>query len=74
MDPNGDELQWNMSDPINDDDNDVFIDEDVDDHDVVDDVLIDFYVDDDDANDYDDLMYDVLDIEIHFSSTTFERP
>ena len=65
-----------MSDPINDDENDVvddvFVDEDDDDHDVVDDVLIDVYVDDDNVNDYDDVMYDVLDVEIHFSSTTFE--
>ena len=65
-----------MSDPINDDDNDVvddvFVDEDDDDHAVFDDVLIDIYVDDDDANDYDDVMYDVLDVGIHLSSTTFE--
>ena len=65
-----------MSDPINDDDNDVvddvFVNEDDDDHDVVDYVLIDVYVDDDDVNDYDDVMYDVLDVEIHLSSTTFE--
>ena len=65
-----------MSDPINDDDNDVvddvFVDEDDDDHDVFDDVLIDIYVDDDDVNDYDDVMYDVLDIENHLSSTTFQ--
>ena len=52
-----------MSDPINDD---VFVDEDNDDHDVVDDVLIDVDVDDDDA------MYGVLDVDIHLSSTTFE--
>ena len=41
-----------------------------DDHDVVNDVLID--VDDDDVNDYYDAMYDVLDVGIHLSSTTFE--
>ena len=52
-----------MSDPINDD---VFVDEDNDDHDVVDDVLIDVDVDDDDA------MYGVLDVDIHLSSITFE--
>ena len=65
-----------MSDPINDDDNDVvdvvFVDEDDDDHDVVDDVLIDVDVDDENINDYDDAMYDVLDVDIHLSSTTFE--
>ena len=58
-----------MSDPINDD---VFFDEDNDDHDIVDDALIDVDVDDDDVNDDDDAMYGVLDIEIHFSSTTFQ--
>ena len=57
-----------MSDPINEDDNDVandvLVDEDDADHDVVDDVLVDFYVDDDDdVNDDDDAMYDVLDID-----------
>ena len=65
-----------MSDPINDDENDVvddvFVDEDDNDHDVVDDVLIKFYVDDDNVNDYDEAMYDVLDIEIHLSSIAFE--
>ena len=71
-----DEPQWHMSDPINDDDNDVvddvLVDEDDDDHDVVDDVLIDVDVDHDNVNDYDDATYDVLDIDIHLSSTTFE--
>ena len=43
-----------------------------DDHDVVNDVLIDVDVDDDDVNDYDDAMYDVVDVGIHLSSTTFE--
>ena len=57
-----------MSDPINDN---VFVDEDNDDHDVVDDALIDVDVDDDDVND-DDAMYGVLDVDIHLSSTTFE--
>ena len=51
-----------MSDPLNDDDNDVvdavFVDEDDDDHDVVDDVLIDVDVDDDNVNDYDDVDVD----------------
>ena len=60
-----------MSDPINDDENDVvddvFVDEDDNDHDV-----IDVYVDDDNLNDYDDSMYDVLAKDIHLSSTTFE--
>ena len=51
---------------------DVFVDEDDDEHDVVDDVLIDVGVDDDDFNDYDDAMYYVLDIDIHLSSTTLE--
>ena len=72
----GDELYWHMSDPINDDENDVFddvfVDEDDNDHDVIDDVLIDVYVDDDNINNYDDAMYVVLDIEIHLSSATFE--
>ena len=44
----------------------------IDDHDVVNDVLIDVDVDDDNVNDYDDAMYDVLDVEIHLSLTTFE--
>ena len=56
-----------MSDPINDDENDVvddvFVDEDDDDHDIVDAVLIDVYVDDDDVDGYDDVMYDVLNVE-----------
>ena len=60
-----------MSDPINDDENDVvydvFVDEDNNDHDVVDDVIIDVYVDDDNVNDYDDVMYDVLEVGIHLS-------
>ena len=64
-----------MSDPINDDDNDVvddvFVDEDDDDNDVVDDVLIDVDVVNDDN---DDEMYDVLYVDIHLSSTTFEWP
>ena len=53
-----------MSEPIN---GDVFVVEENDDHDVVDDALIDVDVDDDD-----DAMYGVLDIDIHLSSTTFE--
>ena len=74
---NDDEPQWHMSDPINDDDNDVvddvLVDEDDVDHDVVDDVIIDVDVDDDDdVNDDDDAMYDALDFDIHFSLTTFE--
>ena len=73
----GDVQQWHMSDPINDDDNDVvddvLVDEDDDDHDVVDDVIIDVDVDDDDdVNDDDDAMYDALDVGIHLSLTTFE--
>ena len=68
-----DEPQWNMSDPINDYDNDVvdavLVDEDDNDHDVVDDILIDVDVDYDDVNDYDDL---ILDVDIHLSLTTFE--
>ena len=60
-----------MSDPINDDDNDV-VDEDDDDHDVVDNVLIDVDVDGDNVNDYDDAMYDVLNFDIRLSLTTFE--
>ena len=63
-----------MSDPINDDDNyvddSVLVDEDDDDHDVIDDVLIDIDVDDVNDDD-DDAMYDVLDVDIHLSSTTF---
>ena len=58
-----------MSDPINDD---VFVDEDNDDHDVVYDALIDVDFDDGDVNDDDDAMYGVLDVDIHLSSTTFE--
>ena len=42
------------------------------DHDVVDDVLIDVDLDDDDANDDDDAMYDLLDVHIHLSSKKFE--
>ena len=65
-----------MSDPINDDDNDVvddlFFDEDGHDHDVVNDVLIDVDVDDDDVNNDDDVMHGVLDVHIHLSLTTFE--
>ena len=68
-----------MSDPINDDDNDVvddvLVDEDDDDHEVVHDVLIDVDVDvddDDNVNDDDDAMYDVLDVDIHLSLKTFE--
>ena len=65
-----DEPQWNMSDPINDYDNDVvddvFVDQDDDDHDVVDDVLVDF-----DLYDDDDAVYHVLDID-KLSSTTFQ--
>ena len=61
-----------MSDPINDVVDDVFIDEDDDDHDVVDDLLIDVDVDDDDFNNDDDEMYDVLEVGIHLSSTIFE--
>ena len=42
-------------------------------HDVVNDVLIDVVDDDDDdVNNYDDAMYDVLDVGIHLSLTTFE--
>ena len=57
-----------MSDPINDNDNDVvddvFVDQGDDDHDVVDDVIIDVDVDDDDdVNDDDDAMYDALYID-----------
>ena len=59
-----------MSDPINEDDNDVandvLVDEDDADHDVVDDVLIDVDVEDDDA------MYDALDVGIQLSLKTFE--
>ena len=58
-----------MRDLINDD---VFVDEDNDDHDIVDDALIDVDVDDDDVNDDDDAMYGVLGNDIHLSSTTFE--
>ena len=58
-----------MSDPINDD---VFVDEDNDDHDIVDDALIDVGVDDDDVNDDEVAMYGGLHIDIHLSSTTFE--
>ena len=64
-----------MSDPINDDDNDVLVDKDNDDHDIVDDVLIDVDVDvddGDDVNDDDDAMYNSLDVDIHLSSKTFE--
>ena len=43
-----------------------------DDHDVVNYVLIDVDVDDDDVNDYDDVMYDVLEVDIHLTSTTFK--
>ena len=72
-----DEPQWNMSDPINDDDNDVaddvLVDEDDAEHDFVDDVTIDVDVDDeDDVNNDDDAMYDALDVDINLSSTTFE--
>ena len=74
-----------MSDPINNDDNDgvddVLVAEDDDHHDFVDDVLIDVVGDDDDDDnenddnkDDDDVdaMYDLLDNDIHLSSTTFE--
>ena len=81
MDPNGDDWWWIIMAyewPFNDDDNDVvddvFFDEDDDDHDVVNDVLIDVDVDDVDVDDYDDAMYDVLNVGIHLSSTTFEWP
>ena len=67
---NDDEPQWHMSDPINEDDNDVandvLVDEDDADHDVVDDVLIDVDVEDDYA------MYDALDVGIQLSLKTFE--
>ena len=46
------------------------VDEDNDDHDIVDDALIDVDVDDDDVNDDDDAMYGVLDVDIHLSLTT----
>ena len=69
-----------MSDPINDDDNDVaddvLVETHNDDCEVVDDVLIAVDVDvdvddDDDVNDDDDAMYDALDVHIHLSLTTF---
>ena len=76
---NDDGPQWHMRDPIGDDSNDVvtdvLVDDNDDDHDVVDDVLIDVDVDDDDDvndGDDDDAMYDVLEVEIHLSSTTSE--
>ena len=73
-----DEPQWHISDPINDDDNDVvdyvLVDKDDDDHDVLIDVDDDDdNVDDDDDNDdYVDAMYDILEVDIQFSSIKFE--